>query len=153
MSIKIDASPWGLGALLLLGGRPKEYFASKLTPEDEQLFGHRVGDPAGQQTWECLCALVSLLVWTRFWQRSCVVLEVVSDNVSLLTLLFSFKASGEGPAKVAREVALELADLSFAPKILTHPPGVAHHVQFSDFGVTEPDETCTATHHVQVVWC
>ena len=55
-------------------------------------------------------------------------MEIVSDNVSLLTLLLSFKATGSGPATVAREIALDLADMAFAPKVLTHTPGVAHKV-------------------------
>ena len=50
MAVKLDASPWGLGAWLLLNGRIVAWLSSALSAEDEAVFGHAIGESAGQQT-------------------------------------------------------------------------------------------------------
>ena len=41
-----------------------------------------------------------------------------------LTTLLSLRARGTGPSVMAREIALELGDGSFAPDLVEHLPGV-----------------------------
>ena len=59
--------------------------------EDFERFGHRRGQAAGQQTWECLAALVALRCWTKFWRNHRVRLTVRGDSVAMLTMLCLFK--------------------------------------------------------------
>ena len=126
VSVKVDASPWGLGGILLLNGSPFSWFASPLTAEDIEVFGHELGSSSGQQTWECLVVLVALRQWRHEWQHLRAQLEVRADSVASLTMAMSMKASGRGPGVVARELALLLGDAEFRPTVLSHIPGVAN---------------------------
>ena len=46
--------------------------------------------------------------------------------MAALTLMLSLRARGSGPAIIARELALELGDGSFAPDLVEHLPGVVN---------------------------
>ena len=59
VTITVDASPFGMGAFIARGGDPKEWFAIALSEDDIAIFGLEVGDCAGQQTWECLTAVIA----------------------------------------------------------------------------------------------
>ena len=48
--IVVDASPWGLGAFIMVDGVITEYFADMITDFDSVMFGHSIGSPDGQQT-------------------------------------------------------------------------------------------------------
>ena len=43
-----------------------------------------------------------------------------------LVMMLSLRAKGAGPAAIARELALELGDGSFAPDLVEHLPGVVN---------------------------
>ena len=90
------------------------------------MFGHERGSSAGQQTWEALSLLVALRVWRDTWSRKRVIFETVGDSISALTVASAPKTSGKGASIVACEIALEYADMSFAPSIVKHIPGVAN---------------------------
>ena len=126
VTIKVDASPWGLGAILLVDGVPQSWFSSELTDDDFSLFGHEQGSSSGQQTWECLALLVALRQWRDDWQHLRAVLEVRADSVASLTMAMSMKAGGRGPGIIARELALLLGDAEFRPSVLSHVPGIAN---------------------------
>ena len=66
----MDASPWGLAAVLLINDRVTEYFSDALSQHDLDLYEHRRGEAEGQQVWECLCALVAIRAWREKWQSS-----------------------------------------------------------------------------------
>ena len=86
--ITIDASPWGPGGVLehVKSGRTIEWFSSKLTAEDERRFNHKIGDPAGQTTWEALASLVAIRTWAKFLNHKKVRIHVRGDNVGALRL-------------------------------------------------------------------
>jgi len=105
-----------------------EFFSDALTPQDETRFSHQIGDPRGQQTWECLAVWMAMLIWRAQWQQNRARLEVRSDSVAALTLLLKMKADGAGPAIIAREVALLLAEAPFVPTVCSHTPGLANVV-------------------------
>ena len=88
--------------------------------------GQPLGESAGQQTWEALAVLVALRAWAHRWQGRRVVLRVRSDSVSALTLVLAAKAKGRGPAIIAREVALDLAEMVYRPDVVSHIPGLAN---------------------------
>ena len=126
VELHLDASPWGLGAILVQGGKVITWMSVKLTSMDEFIFQHKIGESSGQQTWECLAVLVALRTWRHHWQNRRAYVQVKSDSVAALTLMLDLKSGGRGPTIVAREVALELAESSFQPVICQHVPGIAN---------------------------
>ena len=96
-----------------------------MPPVDMGLDGR--SDPAGQQTWEALCMLIALRVWKRFWLDSVSFLTTKTDNMTTLMLITKLKASGRGPAIVARELALDLGDASHSPNMRTHISGISNN--------------------------
>ena len=122
----MDASTRGLGAYLVEDGVLQEFFYSDLSDTDAAICGHRLGCSDGQQTWEALVALVALRIWSPRWRnkRSC--LRVLGDSVTAMVLLLKLKAKGAGPALIAREIALDMADALYQPSVVGHLPGVAN---------------------------
>ena len=59
MLISFDASPWGLGAVLYIGGVPVSFFASVLSSADEKRYKVVIGDHKAQHLWESLTILVA----------------------------------------------------------------------------------------------
>ena len=121
----LDASPWGLGGLLVIGSSIIAYFTSPLDEHDEKRFGARIGQSNGQQIWEALCILVALKVWREHWAHRKVTLTIKSDNVSALVLAAQLKAKGSRRI-IAKELAYIYAEAAFEPTILQHIPGVAN---------------------------
>ena len=70
--------------------------------------------------------LVALRAWAKYWQQERAWLEVTGDNVGVLHLVATMRASGDGPNKIARELALDLADGVFRPRLCEHTPGVCN---------------------------
>ena len=89
VDIDLDASPWGLGGILRIGGKFIAYFADELTPEDFSKYSFAAGDCKGQQTWECLATLVALRLWFAHWQHVRVCLRIRSDSTTALQLLLT----------------------------------------------------------------
>ena len=87
MTIGGGASPWGLGAWLMICPHIVEFYRDAITPFDVALFGHPVGDSEGQQTWEALNFLVALRLWKARWQQVRVNLHVRADNIHALRLV------------------------------------------------------------------
>ena len=121
-----DASPYGLGAILEIDDVVIAFIAAPLTPLDTALFGFALGDSAGQQTWEALAPLCALRAWRPYWRHCRVRLGARGDNVGSLHLMMELKIRGDGPSKVARELALELGDGAYAPEITEHIPGLSN---------------------------
>ena len=124
--IAVDASPWGLGGILIINGQVTQFFADCLSPHDVEMFGHIIGCAKGQQTWEALAMLVALRVWACWWQQERIRLEVTGDNVGVLSMVCKMRSSGVGSNKIARELALDLADGAFRPSLCEHTPGSAN---------------------------
>jgi len=118
----VDASPWGIGAVLIAHGNPVSFFGDALSKDDEEQLQVTIGESTTQQAVEALCVLVALRVWATYWQNTRSALAVRSDSVTALTMLLFCRASGS-VARVAREVALDLAEGVYRPKVGTHVPG------------------------------
>ena len=56
-----------------------------------------------------------------------ILLKVISDNVTALTMLIKMRPDNAKMAIVARELALRLGKLSFPPDAV-HTPGVSHKI-------------------------
>lgn len=128
VTLVLDASPWGLGGLLLEERSPVEWFTSALTPFDENLFQVPIGSPDGQQIWESLAALVALRIWKHRWTQGRILLEVSGDSVAMLTLVLRMRARSGSPGLgiVAREIAFDVAEAVYTPDLATHIPGIAN---------------------------
>ena len=124
--ILCDASTTGLGACLVEDGTATECFHDELTVADEKVLGHRRGSSDGQQAWESLVILVALRIWSSKWRGRRITLRVASDSVTALTALVKMKATGHGPAVVARELALDIAEALYDPSVVEHIPGVSN---------------------------
>lgn len=125
-TITVDASPWGLGAFVSIDGDIKQWFAIELEDADFDKFGFKKGDAAGQQTWECLAALVAMRLWQTLWRHERSAVQIRGDNMTLLTMITELRGSGAGTNKLAREFALDVAAASYRPLLATHVPGVAN---------------------------
>ncbi|CAK0891553.1 unnamed protein product, partial [Prorocentrum cordatum] len=128
VSITLDASPWGLGAILEEAGRVVEWYAVPLDGYDVAVHGFQLGDAAGQQTWETLNALVALRCWAPRWSNRRVSLYVRGDSVTMLTMLLSFRPATRSGSLglIAREVALDVASAVYGPDVVEHVPGLAN---------------------------
>ncbi len=127
-TLLLDASPWGLGGVLLVGGTPREFFTSPVTCHDERLLRIVIGSSAAQQTVEALAALVAFRLWGRQLSNDRCLIGVRSDSMSTLFMLSSMTSRGYGSRIVARELALCLARFAHRPDTLEHIPGIANKV-------------------------
>jgi hypothetical protein len=128
VSIKLDASPWDMGATLKINNVTFRYIESKLTKEDLDIFEMPLGDCAGQQTWEGLIALVALRAWKDVWANKRVILQITSDNVTALEVVNTLRGKSRNLNIIARELAMLFGDSAFRPKIAQHAPGITNVV-------------------------
>jgi hypothetical protein len=122
----VDASPWGIGAVLVENGVIKEYVCEQITSDDCEILGVTVGSPNSQQILEALAMLVSLRTWREAWQQWRCTVAVRGDNVTMLSMVLHFKGSTPALATIARELALEIAAAAYRPILAEHIPGVAN---------------------------
>jgi hypothetical protein len=127
ITLELDASPWGLGAVLVVDGYPEAWFASALATEELLLLGLELGESSAQQAVEALVALVALRTWCDRWKNCRATVRVRSDSVSALVLALKLKTKGRAPGIIAREISLDLAMAAYMPHIAEHVPGV-HNV-------------------------
>jgi hypothetical protein len=69
--------------------------------------------------------LVAMRIWASSWIGVRARLIIRGDSISALTMLLKLKSKGKGSAMIARELALDLADGTYYPDLITHSPGIA----------------------------
>ena len=99
-----DASPFGMGGTLQVGG--------------QSILSTRAGSHEGQQTWEALCGLISLRLW----------LKLRNDNMGALTLFAQVKGKSASHVLLAREFALDLGKAQYRPSVAEHIPGISNTI-------------------------
>ena len=69
LTVVTDASPWGLGGLLVhaASGQVVSYFDSPVTAFDEETLGITIGESAAQGLLEMLAVLVAFAAWQPFF--------------------------------------------------------------------------------------
>ena len=84
--IVTDASPWGVGAVLvhLATGKVMEALESPLIPSDEIELGVKIGDPAGQGIVELLAIWVALKKWIKYFAHRRRVPLLRADSMAAL---------------------------------------------------------------------
>ena len=123
-----DASPYGMGATLQIGGEYRQFFAIPITQGDQDILQTPAGDCKGQQVWEAFTGLIALRVWSKHWQQFPVILQVRNDNMGALTLFATLKASSTALSIIAREFALDLGRATCKPSLVQHIPGLSNTV-------------------------
>ena len=121
-----DASPWGLGGVLLQDGIPVRWYASKLQPKLLNKFKAATGDPAFNTLWEALALLVACRIWLPKCKVQRLGVRVKSDNVGALRMLLNLSSKAANINVVARELALDLARGNYSLGELEHIPGVTN---------------------------
>ena len=124
--ITCDASPFGIGAWITVGGQIVAWFADALSDSDAWLLNRDLGSHTGQQAYEAFVILVAIRLWRHLFGHQRATLSVRSDNVGALSVLSALKGSGDALTLVAKELALDLGKCEFLPRVIEHIPGVAN---------------------------
>ena len=125
LTVAVDASPWGIGGVLLQGAFPISYFADGLHMCDLDRFRATLGDSAHTTTWEALAILVALRLWrTQLHVRAALALR--SDSLGALSATLRAGSRSESLGTILRELALEEAELGSAFTALEHIPGITN---------------------------
>ena len=121
VELALDASPWGLGGILIVDNKPVSYFASQLTTLDFRRFHFEPGSPNGQQCWECLCLLAALRHDHSRWKQTRIRLVVRGDSYCMLSLLLKLRPPTSSPSLglIARGLASDMPESVYIPDIAT----------------------------------
>ena len=93
VSIHLDASPFGLGAVLVVAGYIRSWFAIPLSQDDLTIHAQTWGDCKGQQCWEALVLLIAVKLWASWWCEVRTNISMKSDNMAALALAAKMKGS------------------------------------------------------------
>ena len=126
--IQVDASPWGMGGILLClsSGRILSYFAVGVDNDDCEALRARPGVSDFNTSWEALAILIAVRGWLA--DRGAITATVVSDSLAALGVVGALSSTEFGLNRVARELALDLALSRYALNVVEHLPGVANVV-------------------------
>ena len=122
----LDASPWGIGGYLREDNVLKSYFWEKISEEEAAILRCTLGTSEAQQAFESFAALAALRLWSKRWPKERTVLCVKSDSLATLLLSLNLKSRGFGCNLVAREMALDIAEMSYKPDVAQHVRGIAN---------------------------
>ena len=101
-AVEFDASPWGCGAVLRNRGAPEAHFAIPWTKSDAEAIDARIGEPAGQTTFEYLTLFLVLVVFgTEFRGEGLIIL---GDNIGALENALNLKGK-RALSRISREIA------------------------------------------------
>ena len=123
LEIATDASPWGVGGLVMVNGAVAGWFSDELVKADEERFGFPLGAPDGQCTWEALALLLGIKLWGAWARDGEVDLRVRSDNVATLSLAVKFASSSWTMNALGAELAQLLGNWNIEGLVAEHIPG------------------------------
>ena len=125
-SLLTDASPEGLGAILLINNQAIRAYSSPVTKADAEIFGFTLGDSTGQGILEALAILVAIKLWRNELGACRVEVQVQSD--SMVALALSQKLSNSNPSLnfIGAEIAIACEESGIERLRPTHVPGAAN---------------------------
>ena len=127
ITVTTDASPWGLGAVLEIGGVITSYFADAVSEVDKKVLSLAAdGSSKDQQALEALVILVALREWAPVWTDRRVQISVRSDNTAALSMVCKMQPHSDQMGIIARELALDIGQSSVAPDECQHIAGIAN---------------------------
>ena len=122
--VVMDASPWGMGAILFNGTVPVEYFAERLSSEDLRRFSASTGESKFTTLWEALTLLLSIRLWLV--RQSTLRIRLKSDSLGALRLAMKLSSSSQSLNRIAQEIALHLALDEAQIDLLENIPGITN---------------------------
>ena len=139
--------PIGHRGFITINGKIVGWFRNGLSDWECSYLSIVIGSAEAQQVLETLAILVALRIWKSYWKSLRIVITVRSDNMTALAAIAYFKASSHSTvAKLARELALEVADGTFAPEFNQHVPGAANIIADALSRRLQPGKTFTLPH-------
>ena len=123
--LQTDASPYGLGGILIQQKQVIAYFSSALTSDDHMLFNATPGDPSFQSEYELLAVLVGLRSSAKIIADSGATRVVLKgDNTATLNAAMNHRASSPLMAQLTAELVLELEAQGIHTIVAQHLPGL-----------------------------
>ena len=132
-----DASPWGMGGILISKGKVVKYFTEPINAEDCARFGTSLHDPLFISVWEALAILIALHLWGP-QAPACSRFEIKSDSLAALRAIEKGTSRSKSLNAVIREIALIEARAGSSCLTTKHIPGVANTVPDALSRVTAP---------------
>ena len=123
--IVTDASPWGIGGTLKVGGHTLHYFSSSIPEGALSRFKAQTGLSKYNTLWEGLALLVAFRLWLPSLGHGAAV-RAKSDNLGVLCMLAKGGAKSPQLNSLAREFALDQALKAYRLHWLEHIPGVTN---------------------------
>ena len=123
-SFATDASPWGMGGILLQGNCIISYFATPISPEDVAKFNATVGSSKFNTLWESLALLIAFRLWLPRFPFG-LDIRCKSDSMASINAFIKL-ASPSMLGPIMREAALDLALGSYQLGVFEHIPGVTN---------------------------
>ena len=129
--VAVDASPWGIGGILLDGSKVAAYFEDGITEEDVTRLDVIVGDAGSQSVLEGLAMLVALRLFAApaGWARARLVhLGVKSDSKAALGDAIKMASPTPALNAIGREIAYDSALGDYLVQVHEHVVGVSNKV-------------------------
>ena len=125
LGITTDASPWGVGAILLhvTTGKVMSAIEATLTPEDADELGVIIGDPAGQGVLELLGIFLALQCWIHHFQRRRRVPQLRADSLAALGAARKYASPVPAMNHLGGELGLLLEVHDVPEPVSAHLPG------------------------------
>lgn len=136
--ITCDASPWGLGATLEVGGWYVAYLRDMLGPDDAEILGIEVGSCKCQAVAEALAMAVAIRTWLPTWGLQRTAVKVRSDSQAALGALGKLASPSVAINRIAREVSLDIACSRYGVDVWEHLAGSANEVADALSRASEP---------------
>ena len=121
----VDASPWGIGGVVLTPSGPSAWFADRITDLDTSYLGGTIGDSASLTTWELLAVVVAIRLW-RAKSHIALQVSVRSDSLGALKAIAKRASGAPGLSLLLQELALDEAEFATTVANLTHIPGFSN---------------------------
>ena len=126
VSVTMDASPWGGGAVLAIEGAPVAWLTTRWDELDEANVSASVGSCTGQATWEALVILVAVRAWMPVWRQEKGAILLKSDAKAAIGAAEKLRSvRSAGLNRIMAELALTRAEANYEFEFrFAHIPGV-----------------------------
>jgi hypothetical protein len=119
--VTVDASPWGMGAVLsTTGGVPLAWFAAEVTDLDCEILKVERGDCRAQAALEGLALLIALREWAPWWESQRLRAHVRSDSAAALGSTEKMASPTFSMNLLARELALDVAWSKYGVELVSY---------------------------------
>lgn len=124
--ILTDASPEGLGAIMMVNNVVTKALASKVTEKDAEELDFELGSSASQGLLEALVLLVALRQWENSIPRGIAELGFQSDSITALAWSNKFSGPSKALNMLGAELSLQLETMAIEKIRTQHIAGVAN---------------------------